>query len=178
MPHTVLSCDDKQNRVVDMKLYLKRDISPDGGGFEVFDALGSLKYTVSVLTERQKQQLIIKQVSGGMVAEIYNKSFLMRYFTVRCKTGFYILMPSMRPCLSFRIYGSTCMFAGDIASGRFSLYDVDKSSVMTQKKCWTKFGNGSELDIYIEEQEHFALSCALCAELFISASEEDRVPTG
>ncbi len=161
-----------------MKLYIKRDISADGGGFEVYDGLGAMKYSVSLLTERQKQQLIIRQVSGKAVAEIYNKAIFVRYFTVRCSTGFYILMPNLRPCFSFRIYGSTYRFAGDLSSGRFSLYDVDKSPVMTQKKCWTRYGNGYELEIYNEEQEHFSLSCAICADLFITAAEEDMVLTG
>ena len=161
-----------------MKLYIKRDASADGGGFEIYNALGELKYSVFVSTERQKQQLLIKTADGSAVSEIFHKAFLMRYFTVRCKTGFYILIPNLRPCFSFKIYGSTYRFAGNVASGRFSLYDVDKSPVMTQKKCWTRFGDGYEIELFNEEQEHFALSCAVCADLFISAAAEDRVPTG
>lgn len=161
-----------------MKLFLIRNTSPDGGGFAIFNSLGQPKYTVSLYSERQKQQLIMNNTGGMTVSEILHKFFLMRYFTVRCNTGFYILVPDMRPCFSFRIYGSTCRFAGDIASGRFSLYDVDKSPVLTQKKCWTRFGDGYELELYNGELEHFALSCAVCADLFISAAAEDRVPTG
>ena len=62
-------------------------------------------------------------------------------------------------------------FAGDILAGRFSLFDVDTSTVMTQKKCWSRFGSGFELEIYYTAQEVFALSAAICAAMYNSASE-------
>ena len=48
-----------------MKLYIKRDVSADGGGFEIFNALGELKYTVSVSAERQKQQLVMNTAGSA-----------------------------------------------------------------------------------------------------------------
>ena len=62
-----------------------------------------------------------------------------------------------------------------MASGEFSLFDVDKSPVMTQKKCWTKFGSGYELELYLAEQEHFAICVALCADIYLASAQQDPV---
>ncbi len=171
-------CNDDTNRVVVMKLYIKRISSSGNELFMILDELGTLKYTVSAISERMKQRIIISDTSGNAVSEIIHKEFVMRYFTVRCRKGFYVLLPYMKRCFYFKIYGSTYRFAGDMTSGRFSLFDVDKSPVMTQKKCWTSFGEGYEIELYIPEQEHFALSCAVCADLYLSAAEEKPVLSG
>ena len=157
-----------------MKFFLKRS----GGGFDILDESAYLKYTVSVRTDRTKQKIIIKRCDRKLVAEISNRKFLFRYFSVRCRGHFYILVPMATDCFAFVIYGSTCRFLGDISSGRFSLIDVDKSPVMTQKKCWGKFGEGFELEIFSQEQKLFSLCCAVCAAMYISASEENTRMVG
>ncbi|MBQ9461478.1 MAG: hypothetical protein IJU51_06145 [Clostridia bacterium] len=160
-----------------MKLFLKRIFS-DEAGFQIYDDLGNCRYSVTVETETRRQRILINGDSAVPVSEIFHKNFFMRYFTVRCQRGFYVLLPSVRDCFSFRIYGSSYCFAGDIASGRFSLFDVDRSVIMTQKKCWCRYGDAYELNILVPEDEHFALSVAICAAIYISASETSTVLSG
>ena len=111
-----------------MKFFLK---SSDKG-FEILDGAARLKYTVSVKTDRNKQKIIIKNSDKKTVAEILRKQLVFPYFSVRCKGHFYVLVPMIKDCFVFVIYGSTYRFLGDISAGRFSLIDVDKSPVMTQ----------------------------------------------
>ena len=160
-----------------MKLFLKRVLSDDVG-FQIYDDLGNCRYSAIVETESSRQRIILTGDSVVPVSEILHKSFLMRYFTVRCQAGFFVLLPSMRDCFSFRIYGSSYRFAGDASSGSFSLFDVDKSVIMTQKKCWCRYGDAYELNILVPEDEHFALSVAICADLYISATEASTVLSG
>jgi len=150
-----------------MKFFLKRA----DRGFDILDESAHLKYTVLVITDRNKQKIIIKNLNQKTVAEISNQKMVFRYFSVKCKGHLYILVPMIKEYFAFIIYGSTYRFLGDIAAGRFSLIDVDKSPVMTQKKCWGKFGEGFELEIFSDEQKIFSLCCAVCAALYISASE-------
>lgn len=150
-----------------MKFFLKRADS----GFEILDELAHLKYTVSLKTDRNKQKIIIKNLNKKPVAEILNQKLVFRYFSVRCRGHLYILVPVLKECFAFMIYGSTYRFLGDISSGRFSLIDVDKTPVMTQKKCWGKFGDGFELEIFNEEQKLFSMCCAVCAAMYISAAD-------
>ena len=152
-----------------MKFFLK---SSDKG-FEILDGAARLKYTVSVKTDRNKQKIIIKNSDKKTVAEIFRKQLVFPYFSVRCKGHFYVLVPMIKDCFVFVIYGSTYRFLGDISAGRFSLIDVDKSPVMTQEKCWSKFGEGFEINIFNEEQKIFSLCCAVCAAMYISSSETD-----
>ena len=161
-----------------MKLFVKRVFSEDGTGFRIFDESGDCRYTVNVETEGNKQRITILNTSEIPVSEIYHKQFLMRYFTVRCQAGFFILLPVIRDCFSFRIYGSSYRFAGDITTGRFSLFDVDKSPIMTQKKCWSKYGDAYELNICVPEDEILSISVALSADMFIAAGGESTVYSG
>ncbi len=157
-----------------MKLFLKRDNLEDGAGFTVFNQSGYSKYNVRIITEKTKQRIIISRTNDP-VSEIIYKELVIRYFTVRCRGRVYILVPGFKDCFTFVIYGSTYRFAGDIASGRFSLFDVDKSPVMTQKKCWGKYGDGYELEIYDNEQEYFSVSVAVCAAMYVSAVESSAL---
>lgn len=155
-----------------MKLFLKRNDSEDGAGFTVFDEKGYSKYTVDIITEKTKQRITIKNNSTDkIVSEILRKELVIKYFTVKCRGRIYILVPYLKDCFTFMIYGSTYRFAGDVNSGRFSLFDVDKSPVMTQKKCWSPYGDAYELELYDEIQEYFSLSVAVCAAMFISSAE-------
>ena len=158
-----------------MKLFIRRETSGGTAVFGVFDELGYLKYTVESSAEKRKQRMLILDSKKRPVSEILHKQFVLDYYTIRCGSRLYVLVPYCKECFSFAIYGSTYRFGGDISSGEFSLFDVDKSPVMTQKKCWTRFGEGYELELYLANQEQFALSVALCADLYLSASQKDPV---
>lgn len=154
-----------------MKLFLIRDTSDEDPGFTVFNESAYPKYKASVHTDRTKQKIVISDSSGYAVSEIIHKNLVIEHFSVRCCGRLYVLVPYVKNCFTFMIYGSTYRFAGDVSAGRFSLFDVDKSPVMTQKKCWGRFGSGFELEIYYTAQEIFALSAAICAAMYNPASE-------
>lgn len=158
-----------------MKLFIRRDSSDRTAEFEVFDELGFSKYTVTLSSEKRKQKMLLIDSEKRPVSEILHKQFVLDYFTVRCGSRFFVLVPYCKECFSFAIYGSTYRFGGNMASGEFSLFDVDKSPVMTQKKCWTKFGSGYELELYLAEQEHFAICVALCADIYLASAQQDPV---
>ena len=158
-----------------MKLFLKRETTDETVCFSVLDEKADLQYSVKVFSEKNRQKLLLLDSSGRAVSEILHKNLVVQYFAVRCCGRFYVLLPYNKECFTFMIYGSTYRFAGNIAKGRFSLIDVDKSPVMTQKKCWGKFGDGYELELYYPEQKEFALSCAVCTALFIAAAESSTV---
>lgn len=158
-----------------MKLFIRRETSGGTAVFGVFDELGYLKYTVESSAEKRKQRMLILDSKKRPVSEILHKQFVLDYYTIRCGSRLYVLVPYCKECFSFAIYGSTYRFGGNISSGEFSLFDVDKSPIMTQKKCWTRFGDGYELELYLANQEQFALSVALCADLYLSASQKDPV---
>ena len=161
-----------------IKLFLKYNGSYGDYGFEIFDETAYTKYTVSVKTEKNKQKIIIKNLNKQKIAEIFNKNIVFRYFSVKCTGRFYILFPVLKECFAFMIYGSTYRFAGDISQGNFSLIDVDKSPIMTQKKCWSKYGDAYELNICVPEDEILSISVALSADMFIAAGGESTVYSG
>lgn len=151
-----------------MKLFLKRDTSGEKAGFVILDETGFEKYIVTVKGDKTKQKIIIRTPEKKIASEILNKDLVIRYFSLKCNKRFYVLVPFVQERFAFAIYGSTYRFLGDMEQGCFSLIDVDKSPVMTQKKCWGKFGDGFEIQIFNEEQEIFSLSVAVCAAMYIS----------
>ncbi|HCA56071.1 MAG TPA: hypothetical protein DEO95_11475 [Ruminococcaceae bacterium] len=161
-----------------MKRYIRREYAEEGPGFGIYDETGMLLYRLTQEEDKHRKRLYLSDTNDRRLAELMHKQLMVHYFTIRCSSGFYVLIPAVKECFVFYIYGSTYRFAGDIAAGRFSLFDVDKSPVMTQKKCWTVGGDGYEIELYLPEQEIFALCVALCAALYIAAAEESAVPSG
>ncbi|GEM_PF-5116101 len=161
-----------------MKRFMKRVANSSGFGFVILDETGMELYRIQGDSDKLKQRLYMTDRTGVIVSEILHGSFMLHFFSVRCRKGLYVLLPSVRECFSFTIYGSSYRFAGDLGTGRFSMYDVDKSTVLTQKKCWTAFGEGYELEVFRSEQEIFALSVAVCAAMYLTGAEEKTVLSG
>lgn len=160
-----------------MKLFLKRDVSDISSRYVVLDDCGNQKYIVTGSNNPSRQKLILSDNEGEKMSEISLYNLVATYFMIRYDKHIYALVPCVRENFAFLIYGSTLRFLGNIAQGSFSLVDVDKSVVMTQKKCWGKYGTGFELNILDEQQEIFALSVAICADMYISAAEKNPVLT-
>ena len=158
-----------------MKLFLKRNDTDDSVSFTVYDESAHPRYNIIIATESIRQKMMMEDRAGATVSEITHSELILSYFKIRCGGKLYILIPHIKECFYFIIYGSSLRFAGNIETGSFSLYDVDKSPVMTQKKCWGKFGGGYELKIYRTEQELFGISCAICADIYMSVLSEDTV---
>lgn len=160
-----------------MKLFLKRDVSDISSRYVVLDDSGKQKYIVTGTNSTSRQKLKLSNANGEKMSEISLYSLVATYFMIKYDKRIYALVPCMNERLAFLIYGSTLRFFGDIAQGRFSLIDVDKSVVMNQKKCWGKYGTGFELNIIDEKQEIFALSVAICADMYLSAADKKAVLT-
>lgn len=160
-----------------MKLFLKRDVSDISSRYVVLDEYGKEKYIVTGKITSSKQKLILSDTQNTKKSDIILYRFGATYFLIRYNKRLYALVPCESGKFAFFIYGSTLRFLGDISEGRFSLIDVDKSVVMTQKKCWGNYGTGFELNIYNDEQEILALSVAICADLYISAEDKKAVLT-
>ncbi len=158
-----------------MKLFLKRNDTDDSVSFTVYDESANPRYNISISTDAIRQKMLMEDPAGTVVSEITHSEIVLSYFTIRCGGRMYALTPHIKEYFYFTIFGSSLRFAGNIETGRFSLYDVDKSPVMTQKKCWGKFGSGYELKIYKSAQELFAISCAICADVYMSVLNEDPV---
>lgn len=152
-----------------MKLFLKRDVSDISSRYVVLDECGNEKYIITGTNRPSGQKLILSDTDGRTLSDIFLYDIMATYFVIKCDRHIYGLVPYLNTTLAFMIYGSTLRFIGDISQGRFSLIDVDKSVVMTQKKCW----GGFELNITDETKEIFALSVAICADLYISAAEQN-----
>lgn len=158
-----------------MKRYIKRNLS-EGMTFIVYNDTGEVLYRITSLDDPRRRCLWLTDTEGQPLAEINHKQLMLHYFTVRCQKSFYVLVPTVKECFAFLIYGSTYRFAGDLTTGRFSLFDVDKSPVMTQQKCWTAYGDGYELELYVPEQELFCLCTAVCAALYLTTATGSTVP--
>lgn len=160
-----------------MKLFLKRDMSDISSRYVVLDDSGKEKYIVTGTTGSSRQKLKLSGANGEKMSDITLYSLVATYFTIKYDKRLYALVPCVRENFAFLIYGTTLRFLGDISEGRFSLIDVDKSIVMTQKKCWGKYGTGFELNIIDEKQEIFALSVAICADMYVSEADKKAVLT-
>ena len=156
---------------------MKRDTSDISSRYVVLDDCGKEKYIVTGKSISSKQRLIVSDGENTKLSEIILNSLVATYFMIKCDKRIYALVPCINEQFAFLIYGSTLRFFGNISEGRFSLIDVDKSVVMSQKKCWGKYGTGFELNILDDEQELFALSVAICADMYISATENSAVLT-
>ena len=156
-------------------MFLKRNSADEETRFVIYDQSGRVKYKVKVLSEKFRQKIDLVDSDDIVLSEITHKDLVLHYFTVRCCGRFVVLAPQIKDCFYFILFGSNYRFAGDIGSGSFSLFDVDKTTLMTQKKCWSRWGDSYELKILRPEDELFAVSCAVCADMYIAVSDHSRV---
>lgn len=170
-----------------MKLYIMRDTAA-GGGFSVLNDIGNEKYIIPA-DPNHALKFTIRSMEGNSLSVIKYNRMMFNYFTIRCKR-MYALVPFLLSgeCFSFAIYGSTCHFAGSLAQGDFSMTDSSGKLIMTQSRCIgipksriSKFNDGWELKfipedicIYGENFEIFALSTAICADMYITATPETK----
>ncbi len=150
-----------------MKLFLKRT---EEGGFCFLDESARELYNVKIETSGSKQKITLADNEGMIFSNVTHRLIPVDNFTVRCNGKIYILLPQNTDCFSFKIYGSSYAFCGDMISGSFSMFDVDKTAVVTMKKCWSRIGDGYELHLYSENNAALALSVCVCAAMYIGAT--------
>ena len=146
-----------------MKLFIRRETSGGTAVFGVFDELGYLKYTVESSAEKRKQRMLILDSKKRPVSEILHKQFVLDYYTIRCGSRLYVLVPYCKECFSFAIYGSTYRFSGNLSLGEFIMKNADDKVKKKKKKVMTSSGEAFELEIDDNENRLFMISAAVCA---------------
>ena len=153
-----------------MKLFLKRDTIDEKSGFMIYDNKGLPKYSVTSEAGNGMKLALFDSV-GQQHSLIRYNTLMLNYFTVRCEKRFYVLLPVMNKQFTFAIYGSTYRFT-EVAGDQFCVTASDGSPVMTQKKCWCRYGDGYELEIIDEAHEILLLSIAVCADMYLTITEK------
>lgn len=151
--------------VMVMTLYLKRDISAGNRCFTVNDALGEVKYLVSVppsgLMTRFK--LVITDASGNEAARIrriplagtvtYVLRFERKHVTL-------VTVPGANG-ISANFYGSNWRITGEFAARNFSIIDVDKTLISEQRN----HADYCEINVADSKNELFCVAAAVCSNL-------------
>lgn len=158
-----------------MKFFIKRGTAYLDG-FTVYNDDAEPVYTAYVEAS-PSFRITMTDCGNKTVSVIKFNNFMLNYFTIRCSRRFYALVPCINSQFSFAIYGSTFRFIGNLADGRFSMLNSNGEIIMTQKKCWTRHGEGYEVNITDEQYHIFMLSVALCADIYIALTESHPIPT-
>ena len=158
-----------------MKLYIQRGAGRYDG-FTVFNEKAEPIYT-AVIRENRLPGITMFDRSKNTVSEIRLNSFMLNYFSIRCCHRLYVLIPCLGTRFAFAIYGSTYRFMGSLIDGRFSMLDSHGETMMTQKKCRTPHGEGYEIEISDRRYTLFMLSVAMCADLYLTLSDTNPLPT-
>ena len=145
-----------------MKLYMKRNNIESGIDFTIYNHLEKIVFNVRGTVD-SSLKMKLEGRSGEVFSSIRLNSFMFTYFSVRCARRMYILVPCIRERFAFAIYGNTYRFAGNLASGEFTMENTDGEVLMTIKKVRTSSGEAFELDIKEDEKKLFLISAAVCA---------------
>ena len=157
-----------------MKLFIQRGAGQNDG-FTVYNEKGEPIYTAVVKLSGILGMTMYDR-SNHTVSDIRLNNLVLNYFSIRCCHRMDILIPCLNKRFAFAIYGSTYRFMGSLSDGRFSMLDSHGDTVMTQKKCWTPHGDGYEIEITDRKYTLFMLSVALCADIYITLSENNPLP--
>ena len=121
-----------------MKLYLKRDVSPDCINFLLFDERGQEKYVVKNEKTKLSSKLVftVRDRQGNIAAKI-------RRFPVAGACAFVlrvgkshinlVMVPTKRGVYSV-FYGNNWHILGDIAAKDFTIIDVDKTVILNHRR--------------------------------------------
>ena len=159
-----------------MKRFIKQTTEAGSIAFYVLDEFGQTVYLTEETVFQHKRLIALTTPEKTLISSIQYKSLVMRYFTIRCLSGYYLLLPLLNENFSFMVCGSSYTFAGEMSSGRFSMMNAEKMPVMTMKKVWSAFGEGFETEIFSESEEAFLLSSAICAATYLTLTEKARCP--
>lgn len=147
-----------------MKLFIKRSVSPDELCFNIFDELSNQKYRACLIGSKSVLKIIVCDGSGNAVLKIrkiplaINGAFV---FKTRKKYITFLTVTSSKG-ISGYFYGNNWHVQGNLASGCFSIIDVDNTVISNQ----VKHGGYIELEVCNSENELFCIATAVCASLF------------
>ena len=146
-----------------MKLFIKRNTSADDSVFVIYDELAKEKFNVKLVKTKTSSSLNICDVNGIAISKI-------RKITVGGTNTFVFRVPKRNVTLvtlfssnnlRCRYYGKNWHIQGDVLTKKFSVHDVDKTLVYTQKK----IADAIELNIYDALNELYCISTSVCIEM-------------
>lgn len=146
-----------------MKLFIKRNISPDKSCFTVFDEYGNEKYNATFTGSKSVSKLIVSDNADKTVLKI-RKIPIVGTHTFAFKSGkhhiTFVMIISPNGILGY-YYGNNWHINGEIANGNFSIIDVDNSVIATLRKN-TDY---SELNITDDCDELYCVATSICTNL-------------
>ena len=146
-----------------MKLFIKRNISPDKSCFTVFDEYGNEKYNATFTGSKSVSKLIVSDNADKTVLKI-RKIPIVGTHTFAFKSGkhhiTFVMIISSNRILGY-YYGNNWHINGEIAKGNFSIIDVDNTVIATQSK-HTRY---IELNITDDSDELYCVATSICTNL-------------
>lgn len=146
-----------------MKLFIKRNTSPDKSCFTVFDEHGNEKYNVSFTGSKSVSKLIVSDNSDKAVLKI-RKIPIVGTHTFAFKAGkhhiTFVMIISSNRILGY-YYGNNWHINGEIAKGNFSIIDVDNSVIATLRK----HTDYSEINITDDSDALYCVATSICTNL-------------
>lgn len=146
-----------------MKLFIKRNISPDKSCFTVFDEYGNEKYNATFTGSKSVSKLIVSDNADKTVLKI-RKIPIVGTHTFAFKSGkhhiTFVMIISPNGILGY-YYGNNWHINGEIANGNFSIIDVDNSVIATLRK----HTDYSEINITDDCDELYIVATSICTNL-------------
>lgn len=146
-----------------MKLYIKRSVSPDKSCFNVFAELGNEKYNVTFAGKKPVSKIVISDCNNNTVLTIRRIPIVgaQTYVFKAGKSHLTFVALISQSSIVGHYYGNNWHISGDIATGCYSIIDVDKSVISTQKK----LADYSELTINNDKDELYCVATSVCINL-------------
>lgn len=148
--------------VINLRLFLKRDISDLNARFEVMDDRGELKYTVRGKHLPSGESIRIRDNSDTTVCKIRRLGFsaLSAYTITAGYESMRLNIVQSGGVASVRFHGISFMIRGDVIAGNYDILDADNSIVCVVNKDFSK--SALTLTVEMTERELFCIAAAVC----------------
>ena len=162
--------------VMNMKLFLKRDVAATDTNFSIFDESGNEKYRAAHIKTKvtKKLNMAVTDKRGEVVAKIRRlpiagaTAFVLKVGRTHITL---VMVITRRGVLSY-FYGNNWHIIGDLAKKNFSIIDVDKTVILNHRRQ----SGYAELEFYNAEHELYCVTASICANL-INTVEKPVVKT-
>lgn len=159
--------------VIDMKVFLQRNISDAGARYEVADDRGELKYRIRGKVNPTGESIRIRDVANKVVGKVRRIGFstLSAYRISIDSESIYLHTVISAGKVSIRFRSISFSVRGDVRTGSYDIIDADNSVVCAVSKDYAK--GCITLTINTEERELFCIAMVAC----IDNLKLDAAPT-
>jgi uncharacterized protein YxjI len=148
--------------VINVTLYLQRDISTLNARYQVADEKGKLRYTVTGKRNPSGESVRIRDTAGNTVCKIRSLGFTaLSVYSISAggeSMRLNIAVGNGRASIRFR--GISFLVRGDVLMGSYSILDADTAVVCTVGKDFAR--DCTQLILRQKERELFCLATAIC----------------